>query len=115
MPDNVVLHKGWIEDTLPEFVAKNSSSIAFLHIDIDTLEAHRTAFKELAHLFVPGTIVIMDDFFDFPLWQQQGFMAFEEFCQSANFQYEYFAYKSGRERGSENGSVALRVKDIGDQ
>ena len=42
---NVVLHKGWFEDSLPAFAKDNDDKIAFLHVDCDLYSSTKTIFE----------------------------------------------------------------------
>lgn len=112
VPRNVVLHKGWFKDTLPEFLKENIESIAFLHMDCDIYSSHKTGLELLAPRIKPGTIIVLDDYFDFPNWWKHGFKAFAEFVKENGVEYEYLAYKGARERGTENGSVCVKIISI---
>jgi hypothetical protein len=52
-----------------------------------------------------GTIMLFDDYFNFPPWRRSGFKAFADFVEQKNVSYEYIAYKGGREAGTVNGAV----------
>jgi hypothetical protein len=46
--DNVRLHKGWIADTLPQFIAaRTPGQAAFIHIDTDVYECIQVTFDHV--------------------------------------------------------------------
>ena len=47
VPGNVILHKGWIADTLPRFLAGNEEPAAFIHIDCDLYSSTKTTLNLL--------------------------------------------------------------------
>jgi len=103
---NVRLTKGFFEDTLPGFVAQHpGAKIALLHIDCDLYSATKTVLERLAPLLVEGTIIVFDEYFNYPGWQQGEFKAFAEFIDSQErFGYDYIGYiRNG-------GQVAVRLK-----
>ncbi|MEN3363680.1 MAG: hypothetical protein V7606_954, partial [Burkholderiales bacterium] len=42
VPANVRLHRGWFDDTLPQWVTANSGPVAFIHIDCDLYSSTQT-------------------------------------------------------------------------
>jgi hypothetical protein len=104
--DNVVLVKGFFERTLPEFVsACGKKAVAFMHVDCDLYSATKTVLDRLAPLLVEGTVIVFDEYFNYPGWQQGEFKAFAEFIDShERLGYDYIAYiRNG-------GQVAVRLK-----
>jgi hypothetical protein len=79
VPPNAVLIKGWFEKTLPEFLGKQQGPVAFLHIDCDLYSSTKTIFDLLAPRIVRGTVIVFDEYFNYPGWQQHEHKAFEEF------------------------------------
>lgn len=112
VPENVILNKGWFEDTIPEFLKRNKEDVTFLHLDPDLYSSHKTIFTLLGARIKKGTIIVFDDYFDFVQWQLHGFKAFEEFVHENNVKYEYLGWRGGREIGSENGGVCVRINEI---
>jgi hypothetical protein len=40
----------------------------------------------------PGAIVLFDEYYNFPRWQQHEFKAFQEFVEKSGVEYEYIGY-----------------------
>lgn len=76
---NVVLVKGWFDDTLPPFVAQHPEPVSFLHIDCDMYSSTKTVFKELAPRIVPGTVIVFDELVNYPGYRDHEMKAFYEF------------------------------------
>lgn len=91
---NVRLHVGWFNDTLPNFVRTFSDPISFLHIDCDLYSSTKTIFEHLADRIRTSTIIVFDEYFNYPGWQEHEFKAFREFTALAGKQYRYIAYNS---------------------
>lgn len=89
---NVTLVKGWFNETLPAFLEKNPGPAAFLHIDSDTYEAAHTLFSLLKDRIVPGTIIVMDDYFGYRGWRDNEHKAWNEFVASSGITFEYLAF-----------------------
>ena len=79
MPDNVTLIKGWFNETLPAFLATNQGDVAFLHVDCDLYSSTKCIFDLLAGRIKSGTVIVFDEFWNYPAWQQHEIKAFEEF------------------------------------
>jgi hypothetical protein len=92
VPSNVRLHRGWFEDVLPEWLRTHSGPAAFMHIDCDLYSSTRTVLKLLGDRIVPGTIILFDEYFNYPNWEQHEFKAFQEFVAERAIKYRYLAF-----------------------
>ncbi len=97
---NVELHKGWFNETIPAFLKTTVSNqeIAYLHIDCDLYSSTKTIFENLGDLIVPGTIIVFDEYFNYPGWLEGEFLAFKEFVKSSKLKYEYLTYTYNKEQ-----------------
>ncbi len=91
---NVELIVGLFEDTLDAFVQKNRNPISFLHIDCDLYAGTRTIFDKLGSLIHRGTVIVFDEYFNYPGWTQHEFKAFQEFIEEKKFRYRYDSFVS---------------------
>ena len=92
VPDNVALHIGLFEDTLPGFVEQHQDHVSFVNVDCDLYSSTRTVFQHLGDRFVPGSVVVFDDYFCYPEWRQHEYKAFQEFVTKFGIRYEYLAF-----------------------
>lgn len=92
--DNVELHVGWFHETLPQFVKKYREKVSFLHIDSDIYESARTILSCLQKQIQKGTIIVFDEYFNYPGWEKHEYRALQEFIQQYDYQYEYIGYSS---------------------
>ena len=109
LPDvrsNVRLHQGWFHQTLPEFMAKHTEPISFVHIDSDLYSSAKTVLDALSSRFTDGSILVFDEFFNYPFWRDHEYKAFMEFVSDYNVDFEYIAYTN---RGY---SVGVLIKKI---
>ncbi len=90
--ENVKLVKGWFEDSLPNFISQKTENCSFIHIDCDLYSSAKTIFKNLNNKIEKGTIIIFDEFFNYPGWKNGEYKAFMEFIQSNNIKFEYIGY-----------------------
>jgi len=91
--ENVVLVKGYFDQSLPDFLLKyESEPIAYLHIDCDLYSSTKTLFEHLKSNIVPGTVIVFDEYFNFPGWEEDEFRAFKEFVEENQLNYTYLTY-----------------------
>lgn len=93
VPLNVTLIKGWFDQTLPAFVNSHSNKpCSLLHIDCDLYSSTKTIFEHLSGNIVSGTVIVFDEFFNYPGWEYGEYRAFIEYANNANLQYQYIGY-----------------------
>lgn len=90
--DNVTLIKGWFDETLPSFIQEHNEICAFVHIDCDLYSSSKTVLDYLAGRIVKGTIILFDEYFNYPGWKHNEFKAFQEFISASELKYEYIGY-----------------------
>jgi hypothetical protein len=91
---NVQLHVGWFKDTLPKFVAEHRDALAFLHIDCDLYSSTKTVFEFLGGRLRPGSVIVFDEYFNYPGWRTHEYLAFQEMVQQRALRYRYLAYNT---------------------
>lgn len=96
--DNVVLIKGWFEKSIPDFKIKNQDDIVFLHIDCDLYSSTKTIFNNLNNQIKKGTVIVFDEYFNYPGWENGEFKAFQEFVKDNDIQYSYLTYNKLNEQ-----------------
>ena len=72
----------------------HKESAAFIHIDSDLYSSAKTVLTLLQKQIVSGTVIVFDEYFNYPNWQQHEFRAFQEFVRDCDIHYEYIAYCS---------------------
>lgn len=95
---NVELIKGWFNETLPPFLAAHSEPAAYLHIDSDLYSSAKTVLEAFAPRIRPGTVIVFDEYFNYPGWKQGEYKAFEEFIAATGGRFEYIGYSSRDEQ-----------------
>lgn len=101
--NNVTLVKGWFDSTLPVFVQEHSEKVSLLHIDCDLYSSTKCIFDCLKNQIVPGTIIVFDEYFNYPGWEEGEYKAFQEYIAESNLSYEYIGYVEIMEQ------VAVRI------
>ncbi|QTH42271.1 class I SAM-dependent methyltransferase [Cohnella sp. LGH] len=89
---NIQLVKGWFDETLPTFLENNNQKCAFIHVDCDLYSSTRTVFNELKNRIVSGTIIVFDEYFNYPNWKNGEYKAFMEFIEESGFSFEYLGF-----------------------
>lgn len=91
-PDNVSLHQGLFEDTLPEFLDREKEMIRFINVDCDLYSSTKTIFDHLRERITRGTVIVFDEYLGNPNWREDEFKAFQEAVKSNCWTYEYLAF-----------------------
>jgi len=89
--DNVELVVGLFAKTLPAFVHTHPGPVSLLHVDCDLSSSTRTIFRYLGHRIVPGTVILFDEYLNYPGWKQHEFKAFQEYIAWSGQTYEYIS------------------------
>jgi len=92
---NVALVPGWFEQTLPGFLAAHAGPARFVHADADLYSSTVTILKSLRERIMPGTVIVFDEYFNYPGWEQHEFRAFQEFIRETGLRYQYLGFASG--------------------
>jgi len=108
LPSNVKLVKGLFSETIPAFLEEHDKPVAFLHIDCDLYMSTKTVLTNLQSRIKSGTIILFDEFFNFPQWQQHEYRAFMEFIDETKFSYDFIGFASAYN------SVAVRITGVSD-
>jgi hypothetical protein len=105
VPANVRLHKGFFDASLPLWLAENPGPVAFIHVDCDLYTSTKTILDLLAPRLVSGTIILFDEYFNYPNWERHEFKAFQEFVVAHSVKYTYLAFARQQ--------VAVRIDALG--
>ena len=102
---NCELVVGWFDQTLPGFKTNKikNEPIALLHVDCDLYSSTVTILNNLKDNIVPGTVIVFDEYMNYPGWQRDEFRAWQEHCRMYGVRYEYIG------RVSRHQKVAIRV------
>lgn len=93
VPPNVTLIKGWFDDTLPTFLHdRPHMPLSLIHIDCDLYSSTKTIFANLKDRIVPGTVIVFDEYWNYPGWRDHEFRAFEELLAETGIQAKPFGF-----------------------
>lgn len=92
--ENIVIHRGWFEQTLQPFLDQHAGPVRFLHVDCDLYVSTACVLRGLATRIVPGTIIVLDEYLNYPGWEQHEYRAFQEFTSRQGLAYRYIGFAS---------------------
>ncbi len=104
---NVTLHKGWFDDTLPEWAKRQNGKVAFLHIDCDLYSSTMTVLNILKDRLQIGTVINFDEYLNYPGWREHEYKAWQDFTADHKISYQYIAF------GAHNGPAAVQITAFG--
>lgn len=86
---NVVLIKGWFDNTIKKWKGQNDGQISFINIDSDLYSSAKTILYELNDQIVKNTVIRFDDLLDspiarYPKWVEGEWKALCEWCKDKN-------------------------------
>lgn len=92
VPANVTLHAGWFDRTIPPFLATNPGPVALLHLDADLYSSTKTVLDLFKDRIGPGAVLVFDEYYNYPNWQEHEFRAFQEFIAEQGLRYRYVGF-----------------------
>jgi len=95
---NVRIVKGYFEDTLPSFTKQYPFPVAFMHIDSDIYESCKIVLNNLREQIIAGTVIVFNEFFNYPNWEKGEFKAFMKFINLTGKKYDYITYNRRHEQ-----------------
>ncbi|MGH3794758.1 MAG: TylF/MycF/NovP-related O-methyltransferase [Pseudonocardiaceae bacterium] len=99
---------GWFDDTLADFLAGHPGPVAFLHLDADLYSSTVTVLEHVGPRLRPGTVIVFDEYFNYPGWEQHEYRAWQEYVAKSGIEFRYEAYTSNNEQ------VVMVVTGLGD-
>ncbi|WP_305093454.1 class I SAM-dependent methyltransferase [Prescottella sp. R16] len=92
------LVSGLFEDSLPGFLADRPGPVAFAHLDADLYSSTRTVLDLIGDRLVPGSVLVFDEYFNYPGWQNHEHRAWMEFVARTGVRFDYVAYTADHEQ-----------------
>lgn len=92
VPENVTLHDGWFEETIPEFVKKHPEPVRFMNIDCDLYSSTKTILEHFSKQIISGTVIVFDEYIGNENWREDEFKAFQEAVLQHGWEYEYLCF-----------------------
>lgn len=92
VPQQVKLHAGWFEETLPAFLQQYPGKVRLVNIDCDIYSSTKTVLDALATRIVSGSVIIFDEYIGNEHWREDEFKAFQEAVTDYGWEYEYLSF-----------------------
>ncbi len=89
---------GWFDETLPGFLDGHPEPVAFLHLDADLYSSTVTVLDALRPRLRVGTVLLFDEYFNFPGWEEHEHRAWTEFVARTGLEFEYLAFTADDEQ-----------------
>jgi hypothetical protein len=91
VPGNATLIVGAVQDELPGFLQTHPEPIRVAHFDMDTYKSTLDVLRLIYPRLVGGSVIIFDEFFGYPLWQEGEYKAWMEFVDESGVEFKYFS------------------------
>ena len=88
---NVILIKGFVEDTLDNFLKEKKKEINFIHIDVDIYEPTYTILKLTKPYLINGSIIIFNALYNYVGWDTGQYKALKEVYSEGEFIFKAFS------------------------
>jgi hypothetical protein len=106
VPANVVLCKGLFSDTIDQWTQAHPDKVGFLHMDCDLYSSTRDVLHRLKDRFQKGSVIVFDEYFNYPSWRRHEAKAWWEFVAEFSIKYRYIAFSALK------GVVAVEIEEI---
>jgi hypothetical protein len=116
---NVVLVKGWFNDTLVPFLQAHQKKISFLHIDCDLYSSTMYILNAVKDYLDEGCVILFDELVNYPGYTSETgeLRALYEFIKETNIDYTWIGMNGyigkctkDHRCGSQHEKVALQFK-----
>ncbi|OZE81528.1 hypothetical protein CH305_09860 [Rhodococcus sp. 15-649-2-2] len=95
---------GLFEESLPGFLKGHHEKLAFLHLDADLYSSTVTVLDLVADRLAVGTVIVFDEYFNFPGWRNHEYRAWTEFVARTGTEFDYLGYTADNEQ------VVVRIR-----
>ncbi|MDQ4037673.1 MAG: class I SAM-dependent methyltransferase, partial [Actinomycetota bacterium] len=92
--------EGLFQDVLPVFLANNAGQLSIAHIDSDLYSSARYVLQQLRPRMVEGTVILFDEYYNFPGWREHEHRAWQEFVAESGLEFEYLGATADDEQVS---------------
>lgn len=97
---------GWFDQVLPGFLADHPDDVAFVHLDADLYSSTKTVLDALESRLRPGTVIVFDEYFNFPGWQEHEHRAWTEFVARTGIGFDYLGFTADDEQ------ISIRITEV---
>lgn len=104
--NNCKIYKGLFHETLPIFLEEIKEPAALIHVDCDLYSSTACALDILMPRIQPGTVIVFDEYFNYPGWERHEYLAFNEFIAKFSIKGRYIIYNKKSQQ------VAYKITSI---
>ena len=87
---NVIPIKGWVQDTLDDFLNKNKPKVNFLHMDLDTYESSKFVLNKIKPYLIKDAVILFDELYNYAGWDVNEYKALQETFDESEYKYRAF-------------------------
>lgn len=91
---NVTLVKGWVQDTVPGWLADHSGRITFAHMDMDTYTPTRFVLEAILSRLEKGSVLLFDELYGYPGWRHHEWKAVQECLPADSYRFIAFSQQA---------------------
>jgi predicted O-methyltransferase YrrM len=92
VPAHVELIPGWFNETLPKFLEAHPEPVGFLHVDCDIYSSTKYVLDTLKDRLPPKSVIVFDEFFNYPGFRQHEYRAFHEFIAETGKRHRFVSF-----------------------
>ncbi|MHA6782587.1 class I SAM-dependent methyltransferase [Pseudonocardia saturnea] len=89
---------GLFADSLPGFLAAHPGPVDLLHLDADLHSSTACVLDAVGPRLRPGSVVVFDEFFNYPGWEQHEARAWREYVDAHGIAFRYEAFTHDNEQ-----------------
>jgi hypothetical protein len=89
---------GLFDEVLPRFLETHPGSVDLLHIDSDLYSSAATVLGLVGPRLQSGSVVVFDEFFNYPGWRNHEYRAWMEFVKRTGIEFRYEAFTHDNEQ-----------------
>ena len=87
---NVLLIKGWVQDTLPNFLKDKKPVINFVNMDMDTYKTSKFVLEQIKPYLKKNSIVLFDELYNYSGWSVGEYKALTETFNENEYKFLSF-------------------------
>lgn len=89
---NVTLVKGWVQDTVPGWLAQQGDvPFALAHFDMDTYTPTAFVLEQIRPHLVAGSVLLFDELYGYPGWRHHEYKALQESLPKDSYKFIGFS------------------------
>ena len=89
----------WARSTTPcPSSSASAGPVDFVHVDCDLYRSTKTVLDHIGTHLHPGSIVVFDEYFNYPGWQEHEHRAWSEYVEQTGLRFEYVGHTVDHEQ-----------------